>query len=197
MKTGLKLLQTNRFRGQCSIRLYVRRPAGRGWACSSCSGSWPAGWAGDPLWLQRNTTCRQNRQTARQQRYYSSGRAGGAANLTWTRWTGSRWSLRRWTEPRRSAWWRRTSPATSLQTSEEQNDRRTQWRGRVRLQIRTLTYCLILCRKTCYVDELESYKIQKTLKAHRRQTWWCEHIISFLPLRVSEQSVQSRTFRRS
>ena len=135
-------------RDQCSVsvRLYIRRPAVRGWACSSCSGSWPAGWAGDPLWLQRNTTCRQNRQTARQQTCQSSRRAGRAASLTWTRWTGSRWSHRRWTEPRRSAWWRRTSPATSLQTSEEQNDRRTQWR--VRLSIRTVTYCLILCHKT-------------------------------------------------
>lgn len=54
----------------------------------------------------------------------------GAEGLTWRRWTGSRWSLRRWTEPRRSAWWRRTFPATSPRTSGQQNNRReTAWTG--------------------------------------------------------------------
>lgn len=55
-------------------------------------------------------------------------RAGGAEGLTWRRWTGTRWFPRRWTEPRRSAWWRRTFPAASLRRSERQNDGQTQFR---------------------------------------------------------------------
>lgn len=53
--------------------------------------------------------------------------AGRAEGLTWRRWTGSRWFPRRWTEPRRSAWWRRTFPATSPRTSEQQNNGQTHW----------------------------------------------------------------------
>lgn len=52
---------------------------------------------------------------------------GRAEGLTWRRWTGSRWFLRRWTEPRRSAWWRRTFPATSPRMSEQQNNGQTHW----------------------------------------------------------------------
>lgn len=48
-----------------------------------------------------------------------------------------------------------------------------------------MTYCLILCRKTCYVDELESYKMQKHPKhiegRHGGVYLNTEHIISATP----------------
>lgn len=95
--------------------------------------------------------------------------ADGALRLTWRTWTGSRWCLRRWTEPRRSAWWRRTYPATSLRMSEQQNSRQTQWRVE---RWRTRRHQMFL--PPSHSPQTPGYQFELVLKPRWWWGTWCQ-----------------------